>query len=419
MHRDAYCTFALLIFGERRTMVDFKVTDAMLALIRTAICGGGDLTENQIQTVKAELCEIYEIARRNDMAHLVGLALEANGLYSPGEELFENFQKYQYLAIYRYEGMKYETERIREAFEKEKIDFILLKGAVVRKLYPEEWMRTSGDVDVLVRHEDIDRAEKVLIEHLGYKKDNDGTHDRSFCTTDDIHIELHFDLVEDHYANASADVLADAWESAVRTSEGGCEYELSREMFYFYHIAHLAKHFEYAGMGIRPFIDLWLINKKMPPDASGAETLIKKGGLERFCLLCEALSKYWMEGIDPPEDVKRLEEFVLECGIYGSEENKIAIDRKRHKGIFRYVLGRVFMPYAMLAELYPIILKHKWLVPFCQIARWFKIVASKRAKSAFDEIKANVAVSEVSIDKMQELLDYMGLAVHTEDNKNR
>ena len=125
-----------------------------------------------------------------------------------------------------------------------------------------------------------------------------------------------------------------------------------------------------------------------------------------------------MEGAEPDCDVGKLEAFVLECGAYGSEENKIAIDRKRNKGVFGYVVSRIFMPYDLLAELYPIILKRKWMTPFCQMARWFKLIGSKRAKKAFAEIKANAAISARSVEEMQEFLDYIGLAMTAKDNEN-
>ena len=44
------------------------------------------------------------------------------------------------------------------ALEKAQIPFVPLKGSVIRKYYPEAWMRTSSDIDVLVHKEDVEKT---------------------------------------------------------------------------------------------------------------------------------------------------------------------------------------------------------------------------------------------------------------------
>ena len=61
-------------------MIDLKVTDAMLALIRTVLCDDAVVTDEEAEIIKNNLHEIFDISKRNDMAHLVGVALEAQGL---------------------------------------------------------------------------------------------------------------------------------------------------------------------------------------------------------------------------------------------------------------------------------------------------------------------------------------------------
>ena len=42
--------------------------------------------------------------------------------------------------------------------------FIPLKGSVVRDLYPERWMRTSADIDLLIREDQEKTCEELLID---------------------------------------------------------------------------------------------------------------------------------------------------------------------------------------------------------------------------------------------------------------
>ena len=390
-------------------MLDLKVADAIFSLLRSVLRDDCTLSDKDVEVIKCNLHEIYAVSKRNDMAHLVGYALEKQSLISPKDEIFAKFQKQQYLAMYRCEGMEYEIARIRDFFENEKIGFIMLKGAVVRELYPEGWMRTSSDIDVLVHREDLDRAEELLLNKLEYKKGIEGTHDRSFHSDGGVHVELHFTLIEDERANLAQDVLKDAWDHATVADGKKYEHVFSDEMFYFYHIAHIAKHIEHAGSGIRPFIDLWLINKKEKNPAA-RQKLLKRCSLDDFARICDELADYWMGETESLSELcKRFEVFILNCGIYGSEENRIAISRKNGKSTLRYVFFRIFMPYSSLKQVYPIIKKHKWLIPFCQMARWFKLLTGEKTRQAVNELRVSSNTSKKDIDELQLFLRDIGL----------
>ena len=78
-----------------------------------------------------------------------------------------------------------------------------------------------------------------------------------------MHLELHHTLLEDAYNPNAAQILENVWADA--TPKNGYEYllELSNEMFYFYHIVHMAKHFINGGCGIKPFLDIIVIENNM------------------------------------------------------------------------------------------------------------------------------------------------------------
>jgi len=109
-----------------------------------------------------ELVEVYRLSKKHDMAHIVGISLAKAGMLENAPEIAEKFEKEQYLAVFRYENFKYETDRLCKTFDEQKIPYILLKGAVIRDFYPEPWMRTSCDLDVLVKEEDLYISIKAL-----------------------------------------------------------------------------------------------------------------------------------------------------------------------------------------------------------------------------------------------------------------
>ena len=68
--------------------------------------------------------------------------------------------------------------------------FLPWKGAVFCKYYPEEWMRTSCDIDVLVRRDGLDGAVAWLTKRYGYVEKERATHDVSLYSMTGIHVEL-------------------------------------------------------------------------------------------------------------------------------------------------------------------------------------------------------------------------------------
>ena len=155
-------------------------------------------------------------------------------------------------------------------------------------------MRTSSDIDVLVHPEDLDRATALLLEQLGYKQSGRATHDVSFYSPSRVHVELHYSLIEDDRAGGSTDVLETVWQNATLVEDTKATYEMKDAMFYFYHVAHMAKHLESGGCGIRPFADLYLLDRSINEETRRARRdLLCKGGLEVFANACSKLSQIW------------------------------------------------------------------------------------------------------------------------------
>lgn len=112
-------------------------------------------------------------------------------------------------------------------------------------------------------------------------------------------------------------ILDKIWNYAKPTEEG-YEFVLFDEMFYYYHLAHMAKHIEGGGCGIRPFIDLWLL---LPQKNQQYDLLLKQGGLENFEQVAVVLTNKWFEcGISSPM-TDTLERFVISGGVGFNYEN--------------------------------------------------------------------------------------------------
>lgn len=380
----------------------------MLFSILRSILNGDQVSDADKQLVTEDLLkDIVKLASKHDIAHLVALGIINNELVD--EQTKSQLQQIVFRAVYRYEKQNYELKQVCEALEKAQIPFIPLKGSVIRKYYPEPWMRTSCDIDVLVRREDLEKAISYLVSKQDYVEKERATHDVSLFTQTGIHVELHFDLVEEGRAQNAIDVLHSVWDNVILHENSDYWYEMTDAYFYFYHIAHMAKHFENGGCGIRPFIDLWILDHMKDIDLSARDVLLSQGRLLKFTHASRTLSEVWFGDKEPDELSLQMQEFLLLGGAYGSTDNRVALQQKKKGGRMGYVLSRMFIPYVKLKRYYPILEKHRWLMPLMQVRRWFMLLKPDVANMAKREMAINRNLAKTKTDEMNAFLDDIGL----------
>lgn len=383
-----------------------RVDPIFFALLRSAICGAA-LTEAEKADFSAEqLGGLLAVAKTHDVAHLLAYALKQNGLIA--EENAEIEAKL-FNAVYRYEGLNYEYAQACAALEAAEIPFIPLKGSVLRKYYPEEWLRTSCDVDILVHREDLARAVSYLSKNLGYTAGERGAYDMALISPSGVHIELHFDLIGEWHAQNATAVLSGVWNNVTLRENCRYHYEMSDAFFYFYHVAHMAKHFENGGCGIRSFIDLWILDRLEGVDREARDRLLSEGGLLRFANTSRALSRAWFDGEAPDALTLQMQSFIMNGGVYGSSDNRVALWQKKKGGRVGYVFSRAFIPFAKLKCYYPILEKHPWLMPVMQVRRWFMLLNPNVAKMVRSELSVNRTLDRETAEGMDDFLDNVGL----------
>ncbi len=376
------------------------------ALIRSSVCGE-PLSEDERALWRAEMFdEIFAEAKRHDLGHLIADALIENGLFM-GERAM-TAESALVSAVYRYEQLGFEFGRTCELFEALGIDYMPLKGSVLRTYYPKAYMRTSCDIDILVHEADVDRASSLLAEKLGYVRDAKGRHDVSLYTPGKNHIEIHYDLVEAGWAGKSSAILKGVWASAQPVKGTSHRYEMCDDMFFFYHVAHMAKHLEQGGCGIRPFIDLWILEHR-EGDRDARERLLEKGGLLQFSHVALALSRVWLGGLEADALSEQLEAYIFSGGTYGTEENRITMEQQKMGGKLGYAMSKIFLPYDTIKHHYPILQKHRWLMPLMQVRRWGKLIFCGHAGRSMRELQYNAGISDEKARETAEFLRRIGL----------
>lgn len=387
--------------------MDIKITEVFFALLRSAVTGK-KLEEKELNIYSSDMLDdLLEVALEHDMLHLLALGMKQNGLIPEGDEL--GLGKCIFKAVYRYERLNHDYEALCSILEEAEIPFLPLKGSVIRQYYPEAWMRTSCDIDVLLHEEDLDKAVAILTSDCGYTYHKKGEHDVALFSANGVHIELHYTLIGEGVAKLSRGVLKNAWKSAKIKVGKRYWHEMPDEMFYFYHIAHMAKHTEEGGCGIRPFIDLLILDNIEGADVNKRNYLLAQGELLKYAEAARKLSKIWFGGLEMDPISKQMEDYILFGGVYGNDENRIAVQQQKKGGRMGYALSKIFIPYDTIKFHYPILQKHKWLTPLMEIRRWGKLIFCGHLRRTTNELAFNKNITNEQAEDMKNFLNDIGL----------
>ncbi|MDD6646046.1 MAG: nucleotidyltransferase family protein [Oscillospiraceae bacterium] len=267
------------------------------------------------------------------------------------------------------------SQKIFSAFEREKVSYLPLKGIVIKKLYPVENYRTSNDVDILVKQKDFQKAEKVLQE-LGYSFLGESNRDNDYhkgYSKGVVHIELHShltprDSLQREYFNT-------AFDRAVCSNINPYRFDMTDEDLYIYTLYHLYKHFVKGGVGVRYFLDMYILKDKLSLDMCYVENELQKIGLKKFEKTVTELSQVFFDNSPMDNRLKKLARFVYVSGAHGATPFYVVSKfsgegtSKNHSFINRvkFYYDSWFIGRKAMSIRYPILNKHGFLLPFCYI----------------------------------------------------
>lgn len=384
-----------------------ETTILFFALLRHAVCGEALREEAKNACTSENLEAVYALAQKHDLSHLIGHALEKLDL--PDCEALTKLRTAKLKAIYRYAKMDYELECLRNIFENAHICFIPLKGSILRNFYPESWMRTSCDIDILVREVDLEAAVQILMDNGWTPSGKRGYHDQSLYSASGVHLELHFKLAEN--MDNIDPVLEKVWEYSAPSLGKHYEYYQSNEFFVFHHMAHMSYHMISGGCGVRSFLDLWILNNNANQwNETQLRRLCEDARLHVFYTRAKELSEVWFGNHAHTTCTIKMEEYILTGGTFGTLSNKVLMEQARTGSKGTQIWERVFQPYDQLCMFYPVLKQHKYLTPLFQIIRWFRVLLTGRMKHSIHELKVNHSISDAQLDKTKDFLLELGLS---------
>ena len=134
---------------------------------------------------------------------------------------------------------------------------MLLKGTLLKEMYPKKELRAMGDADILIKTEQYDKI-KPIMQGLGFEERTESDHELIWRKPQ-LLLELHKKLIpsynKDYYA-----YFGDGWQLGKPNSNFPHRFEMSDEDQMIYLFTHFAKHYRDAGIGIRPLPETTIKN---------------------------------------------------------------------------------------------------------------------------------------------------------------
>lgn len=283
-------------------------------------------------------------------------------------------------------------QELFKSLDKAGVPFLPLKGAILKNLYPMPYHRYFTDIDIYVGDE-FDKAEKVLLK-LGYDKLVDTDHnDVSYVKKPSLHIELHKELFPDDY---TFEGYFDEPYKRTRIKEGYKYYHVFNDDDFFIHVlCHLYKHFTFGGCGLKMYLDIYVMLKKMSLDMDYIRSELRSLGMEGFLDTTLKLTAFLFDGEKPNDELIEIAEFVFNNSTFGNADNRLVLDYdKRHGekrttwGNIKYFADRWQLKYSQMKQRYKMLKYLPFLLPFCYIHRFFAALIFRRnvIKTSFDDV---------------------------------
>ena len=324
-----------------------------------------------------------KLSKNHSLTALLYKAIKDTKVEIDSEKL-KGLEEY-YLSVIR-RGVLFEKERkeLYEYLNSNQIDFLPLKGLILKEYYLDSYTREFADNDILFDNSNSDKIKKYftskgyLVEL--YKKSNHDVYQKKPFFNFEMHRDL-FQENEDYpkYISYFKNYLK---ESSVKE---GYEHVLSKENFYIYFTAHSYKHFHLSGCGIRTLIDYYLYLKNNDLDFNYINEELNKLDLLDFSNNISKLSLKLFDNELLNEEEEETLLFIASSGTYGTLKNRVNKGVKE-KGKFGYFISRVFPPYSFYKTAYPWAYKTIILIPVAWTCRLFRVIF-KNPKRASTELK--------------------------------
>jgi hypothetical protein len=378
-----------------------------ISIIRSAVTGQPNILPEDF-----DLAAAAAIAKKHQIIPILFYGAQQCGISEKDPLMRKLFiSTCQYLSVS--ERQMQEVERIFAAFEEESVDYMPLKGTLMKSLYPRQEMRPMSDADILIRYEQYEEIIKPLMEKLGFSEgrtsDNELVWERP-CAYIELHRRLLPSYNKDYYA-----YYGDGWRLA--KLQQGTRYAMSDEDQMVFLFTHFAKHYRDAGIGIRHLVDIQVYLDKHPALDQGyiREQLRQLQLCEFYDNILKTL-RVWFADEESDAVSDFITQMVFNSGVYGTEQAHALSDAlklskkagKSRKLRQRKLLAEIFPDYNYMCIRYPKLKGKKILLPVYWVLRLLDAVFHRGDKIRARRKKLDY-ISDENVSDYQQALNFVGL----------
>lgn len=330
--------------------------------------------------------ELQKIAREQKILPLLYESLcRLDEKYQPSEEIMKVWEKESLSCAYFFALQAEQIYNVLKAAEENGTDMIVLKGMILRELYPVPELRTMSDCDVIIKKEQLDKVKEVFTS-LGYKIERELETTIEFVKEGALKFEAFYSVFSG--LKAQEGFNKDMWTDS-QPLIGNHVVQPSVNDNFVHTVAHHAKHIRSRGAGLRNLADIVLLAEKTEIDWKYVIEQFKLLNIEKlFYGIMRSAEKYFDYKIAfdcPPIDDEKIDvlmEFMASNGIYGVMDNLFIFDArfakgKRLKRIKNYLI-KIFPTRKKLTNRYQYAKKSVLLLPVAWFHRLFRVVFIER-----------------------------------------
>ena len=370
---------------------------SVLSLIKSGIYGNKPTLSPNFNTQS-----IYSFAKNHQIMGIMLYGMLAAGFSSDLPEVKALYSGALSETVF-HERQQAELSRLYKVLNQNSIAFMPLKGALLKELYPQSEFRVMSDADILIHTEEYGKLSLVLKE-CGFEEQYESDHELVW-KKNDLTVEFHKHLIPSYNSDYYG-YFERVWDRAVLCE--GSRFALDKNDEFIYNFTHLAKHYRDGGIGVKHYIDLWLMLEKYSLDMEYIREELAKLHLERFFDNVMKTLRFWFAEGECDETVELILRHTFASGAYGSEDahvmGRVALNVQIKQSRFGAVLRMVFPPVSVLHVTYKYLDKCPVLLPVAWASRWANalFISPQRLKRGAKYVKtANSEVLDNHIKQLQ------------------
>ena len=242
---------------------------------------------------------LINLAGEHKVEEIIYPLIEKNEFnFNSDNKILEELKTFTlYTAISEIRKLSY-LENIFNKFEKDKIQFIALKGLVLRNIYPKAEQRIMYDVDLLVRKKDLKVATEAL-QAIDYEVIENNKNSIKFMHRSYPIIELHWTLIKDKELDEAI------WDRVIKEKVSNKQIlTLGYEDFLVYLCNNTIENISKHGLNLRQIIDILLFSEANTDkiDWTSFKKRAKEQGIEKFVLVIFSICSI-LFNMNLPEDL--------------------------------------------------------------------------------------------------------------------